>query len=155
MSWINCAFRYELKQPIFSRGSKPRWSDTIETVRDIKKGRVIADAGKQYPLKYVQQVSTTSTRAKYTAVTECTAQFSERARRGMEPFAHRIHAHFARQYITIRQAGAFINALRGFTQATLRASIKQRNKTPKVMRHFPEFFAISSTAGRGAVSIVD
>ena len=29
------AFRYELKQPIFSRGFRPRWRNEIETVRDV------------------------------------------------------------------------------------------------------------------------
>ena len=147
------AFRYELKAPIFSRGFKPRWSDKIETVKDIKGGRVIADSGKQYPLKYVQPVSATSTRAKAQAVTEGSAQFSERARREMEPFARRIHAHFAGQDVTLRQVGAFINTLRGFREATLRARIKQRAVISKVLRHFPELFTITSTAGRGAVSV--
>ena len=115
----------------------------------VKGGRVTADSGKQYPLKYVQPISTTSTPAKSQAVTEGSAEFSERARREMQPLAHRTHAHLARQNIILRQAGGFINTLRGFRQATLRAKIKQRNTISKVMRHFPEFFTITSTAGRG------
>ena len=147
------AFRYELKAPIFSRGFTPRWNDKIETVKDMNGGRVIADSGKQYPLKYVQPVSATSTRATAQAITEGSAQLSERARREMEPIARRIHAHFARQDISLNQAGAFINTLRGFREATLRAWIKQRNTISKVMRHFPELFTITSTVGRGAVSV--
>ena len=147
------AFRYELKAPIFSRGFKPRWSDKIERVKEGE--GVIADSGKHYPLMYVQPVSATSTRAKAQAVTEGSAQFSERARREMEPFARIIHAHFAGQDISLNQEGAFIITHRGFTEATLRAKIKQRNSISKVKRHFPELFTINSTAGRGAVSVAD
>ena len=147
------AFRYELKAHIFSICFKPRWREHIETARDIKGGRVIAYSGKQYPLKYVQPVSSTSTRAKAQAITEGSDHISERARREMEPFARRIHAHFAGQDITFRDAGAFISTLRGFRAATLRAKIKQRNSISKVLRHFPELFRITSTTGRGSVPV--
>ena len=147
------AFRVELKAPIFTRGFKPRYGDKIETVKDIKGGRVIADSGKQYPLKYVQPVTATSTAATAQAPTAGSAQHSERARRELRTYANRVRTHFSGQDISLRDAGAFINTLAGFRDATRRANIRQSGVIAAFLRQFPEYFTITSTVGRGSVSI--
>ena len=147
------AFRVELKAPIFTRGFKPRYGDQIDTGRDIKGGRVIAESGKQHPLTYVQPVSATSTRATAQAPSQGSAQHSVRARRELLPFANRVHAQFAGQDITFRHAGAFISGLRGFRDATRRANLRQKGTVAAFLRHFADFFTFTSTRGRGAVSV--
>ena len=148
------AFRAELKDPIFTRGFKPRYSHKIETVADIQGGRVIASSGNKFPLKYVMPVSATSTPATAQAPVQGSAQHSERARRELLPFANRVQAAYTGQTVSLHALGRYLRDVRGFEAATMRAKIRQRKRIVSFLRQYPELFTVTSTLGTGTVNVV-
>lgn len=118
----------------------------------IDNARVVGDSGKSYPVKYAKPVPSESTAAVPQAVSG-SAQHSERARRELRYFANRVHNHFRGQTTSLHVVGRYLRELGEFEVASRRARIRQRTKVVSFLRQFPEFFTVSSTLGRGEVTV--
>ncbi|MDA8582770.1 DDE-type integrase/transposase/recombinase [bacterium] len=147
------AFRPEIPAHNFARSFKPRYGDK-EALVDVKDStRVVGESGKSYPLKYVKPVPVDSTEAVPQALGG-SAQHSDRARRELRDYANRVRNRFRGQSTTLHTVAGYLRELQGFDDATRRARIRQKRRVVAFLRQFPEMFEVTSTRGRGEVTIL-
>ena len=110
-------------------------------------------ASKLSSLTWVVLVNTTDRTAAVPQAVGGSAQHSERARRELRDYANRVRNNFQGQSTTLHTLARYLRELEGFDDAARRARIRQKTKVVSFLRQFPEFFTVTSTLGRGDVTV--
>ena len=110
-------------------------------------------ASKLSSLTWVVLVNTTDRTAAVPQAVGGSAQHSERARRELRDYANRVRNNFQGQSTTLHTLARYLRELEGFDDAARRARIRQKTKVVSFLKQFPEFFTVTSTLGRGDVTV--